>query len=167
MRGRRGLHNGALARPAAIARPAGDQHTEGCGYHIEALGNILANLVQGAATAGAGLILNINGLLDPLEMGWQGSTIDLARAAYCSTARLVAGLFGLGQRCLDIFKGQFELVRIKLLGSAAKPVALEGIDDRLQTFRPGLEMLECFELASLLKDERAQRFNVIRQVSIH
>jgi hypothetical protein len=81
--------------------------------------------VQAAATAGAGLILDIDGLLDTLEMGGQGSAISLARAWRRCAACLVAGLFGLGQRGLNILKGQFELVGIKLFGSAAKPVALE------------------------------------------
>lgn len=112
-------------------------------------------------------MFDIDSLLDPLEMGGQGSTIGLARMWRRCAACLVAGLLGFGQRGLDILKGQFELVRIKLFGSAAKPVALESVDDRLQTFRTGLEMLECFQLASLLEDERAQRFNVIRQVGIH
>jgi len=62
------LHDRAFARTAAIARTAGDQHAEGGGNDIEAFGDILADLVERTAAAGADLILDIN---DLFEMGGQ------------------------------------------------------------------------------------------------
>ena len=43
---RRGLHNGTLARTAAVARTARDEHAKGGGHDIETLGHILADLVE-------------------------------------------------------------------------------------------------------------------------
>jgi hypothetical protein len=64
----RGLHDGALAGAATIARAARDQHAEGGRYHIEPFGDVFPDLVECAAATGTGLILDINDLLDPLEM---------------------------------------------------------------------------------------------------
>jgi hypothetical protein len=54
------------------------------GDDIEAFIHILANLVDRAAAAGAGLILNIDDLLDPFEMGTRSQ-------AGCSLTRLLRG----------------------------------------------------------------------------
>ena len=53
-----------LARAAAVAWAPGDRHAEGGGDDIEALGNILTDLVEHATAAGAGLILDIDNLFD-------------------------------------------------------------------------------------------------------
>jgi len=54
-----------------------------------------------------------------------------------------------------------------LLGTAAEPVPLQGIDDRLQALDLGLEKLERIKLAGLFKDERAERFDVTGKVRFH
>ena len=77
---RRRLDHRALARAAAVARPTCDQHPEGGRHDIEPLGNILADLVERTAAAGAVLALDVDDLLDPLEVRWQGAAVALARA---------------------------------------------------------------------------------------
>ena len=72
-----------------------------------------------------------------------------------SAACRVPGVLGLRECRLHLFEAQLELIGIELLGSAAKPVALEGLDDRLEAFDLGLENLETVELLGLLQDERA------------
>lgn len=168
--GRRGsLHHCVLARAAAIARAPGHQHAEGGGHDIEAFGNILADLVQRTAAAGTGLVLDIDDLLDPLEMSGQRSAVGLARAFALGLWRcfITRGLRA-AQRRLDILQRQFELIGIQLLGLAAKPVPLEGLDDRLQPLDPSiglaLGIAEIGQCAGLFEDERAQRINVIGKV---
>jgi hypothetical protein len=73
-----GLHDGALARAATVARTAGDEDTEGGGHDVEAFGYILADLVERAAAARTGLVLDIDDLLDPFEMGWERTAVALA-----------------------------------------------------------------------------------------
>jgi hypothetical protein len=54
-----------------------------------------------------------------------------------------------------------------LLGTAAEPVTLQGLDDRPQAFDLGPEGLERIELAGLFEDDRTQRFNVVGEVRFH
>ena len=69
---------------------------------------------------------------------------------------------------LDIFEGELELIGIELLGLAAKAMPLEGLEDRLQPFDPGiglaLGIAQIGQCAGLFEDERAQRVNVIGKV---
>ena len=77
---RRGrLDHGTLARAAAVARAAGDEHPEGRGHDVEPLGDVLADPVERAAAARAGLVLDIDDLLDPIEVGRQRAAVALAR----------------------------------------------------------------------------------------
>jgi len=76
-------------------------------------------------------------------------------------------VLGLDQGRLDLLEGKLELTRIELLGPAVEPVPLQRLDDRLQAFDLGLENLQCIKLASLLKDERAERFDVVGKVLFH
>lgn len=76
---RRSLDDGALAGPAAVARPTRHQHTESGRHDVEALGNILADLVERPATAGTSLVINVDDLLDPFEMGRQRTAVGLAQ----------------------------------------------------------------------------------------
>lgn len=73
----------------------------------------------------------------------------------------------LGERRLDFLESKLELIGVKLFGTTAKTVTLQGVDNRLQAFDLGLEKLERIELAGLFKDERTQRINVVRQVRFH
>ena len=68
----RGLHDRALARPAAVPRTARDEDAEGDWHNVETLGNVLADLMERPAAARASPdaihFLDIDNLLDPLEM---------------------------------------------------------------------------------------------------
>lgn len=165
------LHDCALASATAVARPAGDQDAEGGRHHVEALGNILADLVECAAAAGAGPdtldFFDIDNLFDPLEVGRQRTTVGLARPLGKSPARLVPRMLSLGQGRLDFLQGKLELIGIELLGAAAEPVALEGLNDRLQAIDFCPEDHERIELAGLFEDERAKRCNVVGNVRFH
>lgn len=161
------LDNRPLARAAAIAWAARDQHAEGGRHHVETLGHVLTDLVECAATAGAGLILDFDDLFDPLQVSRQRAAVGLARAIHGRFTCLVYGVLGLGQGRLDLLGGQLELIGIELLGPAAEPVPLQGLDDRLQAFDLGLENLQCIKLAGLLEDKRAECFNVAGKVRFH
>lgn len=166
---RRSLNDSVLARAAAIARTAGDQHAEGGRDTIEALGNILADLVERSAAAGAGLILDIDDLLDPFEMRWQRTAVGLARAIALGLGRCcITCCVHATQRGLDILQPKPELIRIELLGLTAEPVPLEGLDDRLQPLDPGVGLAlgigKIGQCAGLFEDERAQRVNIIGKV---
>lgn len=100
------LNDRALTGAAAVARPARDQDAESGWHDIEALRDILADLVESAATAGASLVLDVDDLLDPLEVGRERSTVGLARPLGRGPACLIAGMLGLGQCRLYLFESQ-------------------------------------------------------------
>ena len=162
----RGLHDRAFARTAAVARPARDQHAEGGGHDVEPFGNVLANLMERAAAAGARLLIDIDDLLDPFEMRGQRTTVGLARTVRRRSACLGAGFLGGGERRFDFLQGKLELIGIELFGTATEPVALKGLDDRLQARDLGMEGLHRIELAGLFEDKRAQHIDVIGKVRL-
>src|SRR5690606_35517546 len=94
-RRRRGLHDRALARAAAVAWTARDQHPEGGRNDVEPLGHVLADLVECAAAARTRLVLDIDKPLDPLEMGRQRAAVGLAGTIGTGPARLILGHLGL------------------------------------------------------------------------
>lgn len=133
----RGLDDGALAGAASIARPAGDHDPERGRHDIKAFGNILADLVQPAATAWAGpnavSALYIDNLLDPFEVCRQRTAVGLAGTiALGLNPSSLTRRTGCAKCRLDILKAKLELIRIELLGLAAETVAQESIDDRLK-----------------------------------
>ena len=87
----------------------------GRGHDVEAFGYILADLVERAAAARTGLVLDIDDLLDPFEMGRERTAVALAGALGGSPACLVPGMLGFSQRRLDFFQRKLELIRIELL----------------------------------------------------
>jgi len=126
-------------------------------------------LVERAAATGTSLLLDIDDLLDPLEMGGQRPAVGLARAFALGLGQrgITRGLRA-AQRGLDIFQRQLKLIGIELLGLAAKPVPLERFDDRLQAINPGIGLVlgiaEIGQCAGLFEDERTERINVIGKV---
>lgn len=62
------LDDRTLARTAAIPRPPGNQDAESGWNDVEALGDILADLVKRTAATGASLALDIDDLFDPFEV---------------------------------------------------------------------------------------------------
>ena len=142
-RGGRSLDHRTLARAAAVARAARYQHPERGRHDVEPLGDILADPVERAATAGAGLLFDIDDLLDPFEVRGQRAAVGLARPSLARAPRPgFAGDLGLGQRRLGILEAELELIGIELLGAAAEPVPLQGLDNRPQTLDLGLQSPE-------------------------
>src|SRR6185312_624480 len=125
----RRLDNGALARPAPVARTTRHQHPEGGWNDIEPLGNVFADLVKCAAAAWTGLVVDIDQLLDPLEMGGKRTAVGLAWS-FASLAGAIDRRFDRSQSGLDIFKAEVQLVIIELLGTSSEAVTLESLDDR-------------------------------------
>src|SRR3546814_9758796 len=81
-------------RTAPLFPPRRASDREGGRHHIEALGDILADLVEGAAAAGASIALDVNDLFDPLEMRGQRTAVGLAHriTARPSGLRFAGGL---------------------------------------------------------------------------
>ncbi len=120
--------------------------------------------MERAPAAGAGFILDIDDLLDPLEMRRKRSTVRLAPALGRNAARLCfACSLRLSKRSLGILEAQLELIDIELLGTPAEPVALEGFDDCLQALNLGIGALQ---LPGLLEDECAQRIHVVGKIGL-
>ena len=76
-RRRRRLDDDVLASAAGVFGPAHDQHPELGGHDIELLADVLADPMQLAAAAWAGLVLDVDDRLDARQMG--GSAPRLAR----------------------------------------------------------------------------------------
>ena len=79
---RRSLDGRRLASAAAVARATGHQHAERGRDDIKPFRDIFANDMQRAATAGAGLAVDIDDLLDPFEMGGKPAPVDVACLRY-------------------------------------------------------------------------------------
>ena len=77
---RRGrLHDGLLAGPAAIARPADHLNAKLGGDVVQHLGTVFADRMQRRTTARAGLVVDIDHDLDPRQMRRQRTAIALRR----------------------------------------------------------------------------------------
>ena len=105
---------------------------------VEHLADRLADLMQRAATAGASLILHVQ----PDVLAWQ-----VGRQARPLPLRFVG--FGLDRResgfepCqidLKIFEAKAQLVVIKPFGAPAELVALQLLDDEVETLDLGLRL---------------------------
>jgi hypothetical protein len=77
-RWRRGLHDTVLASPAGIFGPTGDQHPQLRRHHVQPLALVLADPVQLALAAPAGLVVDVDDDLNPRQMPRQRSPIDPA-----------------------------------------------------------------------------------------
>ncbi|GLS46569.1 hypothetical protein GGR33_005121 [Methylobacterium brachythecii] len=67
-------------RPCSVGRAADHQHLDLGRHHIEALGHVLAYLVQGARAARAGGAVDVDEGLDPQQMGRQRPAVRTALA---------------------------------------------------------------------------------------
>jgi hypothetical protein len=67
-RWRRGLHDTVLASPAGIFGSTGDQHPQLRRHHVQPLALVLADLVQLAMAAPAGLVVDLDDDLNPRRM---------------------------------------------------------------------------------------------------
>ena len=75
-RRRRGLHDAVLASPAGIFGPPGDEHPELRRHDVQPLALVLADPVQLALAARAGLVVDVDHHLDPRQMRRQRSPVD-------------------------------------------------------------------------------------------
>jgi hypothetical protein len=140
-RRRRRLHHGALASPAAIARPADYPHLKVCRHHVELFGHVLADHVQRAATARAGLLLRLDHHLLARQVLRQAATVAArrpTRRGRCRRAGLIRGRHRRLQRLLDVFQAKLQLVRVEAFGAPAVQRALELLDQQLQLVDLGL-----------------------------
>jgi hypothetical protein len=130
------LDHRALARPAAVPGPAGDDDPELRRDHVEPFGDVLADPVQRAATAGASLILGLGHDLFARQMLGQSATVATtlpgARRFECRVGLLRLRL-ARGQCLLDVFEGQLQLIGMgRLLRSSPEQGPLQLFDDRPQ-----------------------------------
>ena len=111
-RRRRRLHDLVLAGSAGVFGPPRDDHPELRRHHVEPLAPVLADPVQIAPAAGAGLVVDIDDDLDPRQMRRQRAAVDPALASpRCAAIRRALVLLCLAGRCdlLDVFQPQQHL----------------------------------------------------------
>jgi hypothetical protein len=140
----RGLYERVLAGPAGVARAADHQYPELRRHHVEPLGHVLANLVQGTRAARAGGAVDVDEGLDPRQMSWERPAVG---ATFADPDRLLGrlGLLGGKTRGLDLlglFQPEQELVLGQALGPASEAVALHRQDDLAQPLVLGLRFDE-------------------------
>jgi hypothetical protein len=75
---RRGLYKTVLASPAGIFGSPGDEHPKLRRHHVQPLTPVLADPMQLALAARAGLIVDVHDDLNPRQMPRQRSPVDLA-----------------------------------------------------------------------------------------
>lgn len=133
---RRGrLHHDLLAASAGVFGPARDDHAELGRHDVEALGTILAHDVQHSLAAAAGLVLDVDDLLDTRQVGRQGAPVGTALPGASLARGGIGGVFYCEALCLDLlgfFQTQKQLIDGKALGPAAEAVALQFLDDLAQ-----------------------------------
>ena len=77
-RRRRRLHDTVLAAPAGVFGPADDEHPELRRHDVQPLAHVLADPVQFALAAGAGLVVDVDDHLDPRQMRRQRAAVGAA-----------------------------------------------------------------------------------------
>ncbi len=161
----RRLYERCLAAPAAIARATGDEDAEGGRYHVEPLGNVLADDVQRASAAAACLVLDVDDLLDPLQVRRKATTIGLApaRLAWGDRHGIQAG--GDHRECrLGILERHLQLLVVQLLRAGTKTVPTQRGDDVVQPGQLRLGMVvdgaEPHNLGSCIRLGRMQGSNL-------
>ena len=153
---RRGLDHHVLAGSAGVLRPAHHQNPKLGRHDVQPLGAVLADQVQSARAAGAGLVLNIDQRLNPGQVIRQrtagrptpgcrgGETFGIALLDLGGFVRL---------NLLDVFQPQLQLVLRQSLRPAAEPMALHLLEDLGQPIGP----------RPLGQDHRLQRGQVVRE----
>jgi hypothetical protein len=134
MWGRKPAHD-LLASSASVFRVPRDDHAHLGRNLVQALGAILADDVQRAATARARLAVGLDHHLLMRQMieAFAAAGPALARAPGFERriGLLVLGL-GLGERGLELLEGERQLIVGDALGLAAKMRAADLLDDRIQ-----------------------------------
>jgi hypothetical protein len=177
---RRGLHDGALAGPAAITGPAGDDHLELGRNDVELLGNILADDVHRAAAAGTRLALGLDDDLLARQILRQIATVAPAgwRRRGCaglSCLHRIRGGLGHADRLFEVLQPELQLLGVALLRAPAVKRALKLPDQEAQLvdlrparIRSGLQPValgtEQAELFVALGEPPAQRRHLVRLI---
>ena len=138
MRGRRRLGDARAALRTGIAGPHGVDDAILRGRHVEAAGAILADPNHQAAAAGACEALWLDHALDARQMGGKGArgaagSLPGRRAAGAARAIILAFL-DFGDRDLDVFQNELQLIGIEFLRTLAEPRAFIFLDEQLQPF---------------------------------
>ena len=130
------------AGPAAIARPADADDPQPCRHMVEHLADGLADQVQRAAAAGAGLMLDIEPHVLARQMRRQARPIvwRLRRAASWPLKRKPG--FDPRKIGVEVFEAELQLIVIEPLGAPAELAALQLLDDELKPFDLGLRLGE-------------------------
>jgi hypothetical protein len=134
---RRGrLDHRALAGPAAIPGPAGDDHPELRRGHVEPFGDLLADPVHRAATAGTGLVAGLDDDLFARQMLGQSAAVATTLPDARRFERRVGPFLirlALGQGLLEVLEGQLELIGMgRPLRAPPEQGPLQLFDDRPQ-----------------------------------
>ncbi len=137
MRGRRRLGDARAALWTGVAGPHGLDDAILRGRHVEAAGAVLADPNHQAAAAGTGETRGLDHALDAPQMGGKGArgaAGSLPRRRTSGAARAIILTFlNFGDRDLNIFQNELQLIRIELLRTLAEPRAFIFLDEQLQT----------------------------------
>ena len=122
------------ARQAYFGRRV-TMHAELGRHDVEPLGDVLADPMQRAPAARAGLVLDVDDLLDPRQVRRQRTAVGAALrcpvGALGRISRLLAGE-ALGLDLLGLLEPEQQLVDRQALGPAAEAMALQLLDDLAQ-----------------------------------
>ena len=151
-----GLHHDLLAGPAGVFWPTGHDHAELGGDDVETLGDVLAHRMQLAPAARAGLVMDVDDLLDARQVRGQRSAIGAPLPDPVGVldwiSRLLAGE-ALGLDLLGLLEPQQQLIDWQALGPAAEAMTLELLDDLAQPL----------VLGALLREHRPKRDRIADQ----
>jgi hypothetical protein len=132
---RRGNDHGALAGATGVARTARDAHPQLRRRDVQLLGAKFIDGVQRAPAAGTFAALDVDHHLVAGQVRGQRAEIavgpDNAPLPTLVPGRVLGGLV-LGDGLLDVLQPELELIRIELLGAAAKLVTRQALDQQAQ-----------------------------------
>ncbi len=135
---RRGDDHGTLAGAAGVAGTARDAHPQLRGRDVQLLGAKFVDGVQRAPAAGAFAALDVDHHLVAGQVRGQRTEIAVGPGTaplpplVLDRVRRVLGGLVLGDGLLDVLQPELELVRIELLGAAAKLVTRQALDQQPQ-----------------------------------
>jgi hypothetical protein len=157
---RRGcLHHRALAGTASIAWPAHHFHAQLGRNQIEHLGAIVADHVQGAATAGALLALDVDDDLVARQVCGQRTAIAVGYFYAPPSLRRLCLVFGGVALCgtlLLILENELQLIQVELFRTRTIAVAQQTLDQQPQLLVLGLQFRHNL-LQHALQDRRILR----------
>lgn len=125
-----------ICRNSRVPMPRGRSDAY-CGNDIQPFGHVLADAMQAAAT-GADQAFRLDDLFETRKVGGKRASIGCAWLGLRLTWSAVGLVFGMDRRNgrFQVFQCKIELLRIGLLGFAAKGGLFESGDQFLQPFDP-------------------------------